>query len=236
MAWRATRLESHDGEVISVTALALADNKMHFAPCSSTTATPLTLTALPLPYAVLPLVSRQVHAETKGILERFWMTNTLVLYDHGVAAEVLAYIGERHSRWVRSIELWIGCQGSLNTKQIVALFSKLPKLTVANKGALRKLRLVYVDELTSASFSRQMWCEVLWRSEKGRWFQGKEETEVGWGDCERSIVWAEQGMKVDLLGIGLWRMRLVGSWGLGPLPPVTSTRLWSPLGRKSLLI
>ncbi|KAL5352192.1 hypothetical protein ACLOAV_002139 [Pseudogymnoascus australis] len=85
-------------------ALRIAFTKtLHLVPCAPATDVPLSRTLLPLAHS-LPLVNRQLHAETAG---RFWDANTLVLPDYAAGHEVLEYLGPA-SQVVKRVEMTIG--------------------------------------------------------------------------------------------------------------------------------
>ncbi|KFY97847.1 hypothetical protein V500_01891 [Pseudogymnoascus sp. VKM F-4518 (FW-2643)] len=152
--WTATRpspLPPLADDASYAAALRIAFSKtLHLVPCAPTTEVPLSPTLLPLAH-VLPLVNRQLHAETVG---RFWGANTLVLPDYAAGREVLEYLGPA-SQGVRRVEMAIGnvwdverWQGS----QVIMTLNQLERLV--REGALEMLRLKYVHGVDDGNHSQ----------------------------------------------------------------------------------
>lgn len=225
MTWPATIPEpsrySHIHKAAIAAALRISfTKKMYFAPCAPDAAIPLTPTALPLPYAVLPLVSRQVWDETRGCIERFWALNTLVLPERLVALEVLAYLGKPHIQKIQRIELGIGNIGIEEESPGDSELRTMKKLAkLGARGTLRELRLLYVDDGQNnqkpcEQKAWRLWFTALYKCRTGGYCSacGDEYcdwTNTDWGDCQRSVVAEEADEKTDSA-----RGRLARVWGV----------------------
>ncbi|OBT62518.1 hypothetical protein VE03_07977 [Pseudogymnoascus sp. 23342-1-I1] len=178
--WTATRpspLPPSANDASYAAALRIAFTKaLHLVPCARITDAPLSPTLLPLAH-LLPLVNRQVHAETSG---RFWGANTLVLPDYAAGREVLEYLGPA-TQGVQRIEMTIGnvwdvdrWQGS----QVIMTLNQLERLV--REGALEMLRLQYVVgiELSNRSQAFTLWLYML--------TENREESD--WARCKRELV------------------------------------------------
>ncbi|OBU00304.2 hypothetical protein VE01_01523 [Pseudogymnoascus verrucosus] len=171
---------------------------LHLVPCAPTTSELLSPTLLPLAHS-LPLVNRQLHAETAG---RFWAANTLVLPDYAVGCEVLAYLGPAR-QGIQRVEMVIGNVWDVKRFhgwQIILMLNQLEWLV--REGALEMLRLKYVvgvdDGFENQPEAYSLWYHML--------LQNREESD--WGRCKRELVWEDE-MKPDNMLPQLER-----SWGL----------------------
>ncbi|KFY76269.1 hypothetical protein V498_09680 [Pseudogymnoascus sp. VKM F-4517 (FW-2822)] len=181
LTWTATRpdpLSPSANDASYAAALRIAFTKtLHLVPCAPATDVPLSRTVLPLAHS-LPLVNRQLHAETAG---RFWDANTLVLPDYAAGHEVLEYLGPA-SQGVKRVEMTIGNVwdvGSWQGSQVIMILNQLERLV--REGALEILRLKYLvgDEHShcrSKAFS--LWLYML--------IENREESD--WTGCKRELV------------------------------------------------
>ncbi|KFY76887.1 hypothetical protein V499_03578 [Pseudogymnoascus sp. VKM F-103] len=149
---------------------------LHLVPCAPTTSELLSPTLLPLAHS-LPLVNRQLHAETAG---RFWAANTLVLPDYAVGCEVLAYLGPAR-QGIQRVEMleWL-----------------------VREGALEMLRLKYVvgvdDGFENQPEAYSLWYHMLLQNrEESDWGRCTQmdmpETNEEVGNFKRANVWFVAG-------------------------------------------
>ncbi|OBT45123.1 hypothetical protein VE00_05164 [Pseudogymnoascus sp. WSF 3629] len=175
---------------------------LYIAACPARSPSPL-----PLAHA-LPLTNRQLYVETST---RLWSTNTLVLSNYAIVKEVLAHLGKASLR-VQSVELTIGNVWDLEIPLVVRMREVLRELArLVQEGALRKLRLIYVDGGACDRGAFDMWKRVLLNSRR----------ESDWGGCERELVWEENEMKTGRL-----REVLARRWGLEAGVPRRLQDIW----------
>ncbi|OBT78233.1 hypothetical protein VF21_03010 [Pseudogymnoascus sp. 05NY08] len=191
--WTGTRRKRRDTNATSH--YDIFSKVLQFVPCASTSAALLSPSLLPLAQS-LPLVSRQLYAETSA---RLWSGNTIVFPDYGATREVLTYLGEARLD-VQQVEMIIGNVWDLLAMEISRMMETLDELwQLVGEGSLRKLRLVYVDGGACHRTAFQMWRGALLTSNRDK----------DWGQCEREIVWEDKKMKTDRL-----REVLARQWGL----------------------
>ncbi|OBT77511.1 hypothetical protein VF21_05241 [Pseudogymnoascus sp. 05NY08] len=183
---------------------------LHLVPCAPTTEELLSPTLLPLAHS-LPLVNRQIYAETAG---RFWGANTLVLPDYATGCEVLSYLGPA-SLGIQRVEMAIGNVWDVDRFQgwqIILMLNQLERLV--REGALEMLRLKYVvgvdDGFRNRTEAFSLWHHML--------LENREESD--WGRCKRELVWEDKTKSDNRLPL------LERSWGLKEdKQPVTAYQL-----------